>query len=87
MRIWLVLVAGIIFAFVLAHLNFGAAAQAQSPEGQYQITSGSAGGPFGYLLNVQTGVVKFCGGATGGTVCTENLHPNVVVMKSAKDRV
>jgi hypothetical protein len=23
----------------------------------------------------------------GPTVCTENLHPDVVVMKSAKDRV
>lgn len=70
MRMSLVLVAGIVFGFVLGHLNFSAVAQAQSPEGQYQmfITSGSAGGPFGYLLNVQTGAVKFCGGATGGTV-------------------
>ena len=70
MRISLVLVAGIIFGFVLGHLNFGAAAHAQSPEGQYQmfITSGSAGGPFGYLLNVQTGQLQWCGAPTGGPV-------------------
>jgi hypothetical protein len=66
MRTSLVLVAGIVFGFVLGHLNFDAPAQAQSPEGQYQmfITSGSSGGPFGYVLNVQTGVLKFCGGTT-----------------------
>ena len=70
MRISLILVAGIIFGFALAHLNFGAAAQAQSPAGQYQmfITSGSNGGPYGYLLNVETGQLKWCGAATGGTL-------------------
>jgi hypothetical protein len=62
MRIALALIAGVMIGLVLAHLNFGIPAQAQSPDGQYQmfVTSGSSGGPFGFLLNVRTGALKFC---------------------------
>ena len=71
MRISLVLVAGIVFGLVLGHLNFSAAAQGQSPAGQFQmILPTSNTGPFGYLLNVETGALSWCGlqNGTNGTV-------------------
>jgi hypothetical protein len=62
MRSALALIVGITIGFVIAHLNVGIPAQAQSPDGQYQmfVTSGSSGGPFGFLLNIRTGALKFC---------------------------
>jgi hypothetical protein len=60
MRAVLALIAGVTLGFVIAHLNIPA--QAQSTDGQYQmfVTSGSSGGPFGFLLNTRTGTLKFC---------------------------
>jgi len=51
---------------------FGSQPAAQAPQGPYQmfVTSGSNGGPFAYLLNVQTGALRFCGAATGATHIT-----------------
>ena len=54
---------GLIGGFIVAQqLTF---ARAQSPQlGDYQmfVTSGSSGGPFAYLLNTSTGIVRLCNG-------------------------
>jgi hypothetical protein len=61
MRIGFALIAGVMVGFVIAHLNVGIAAQAQSSEGyRMSVTSGTSGGPFGFLLNTRTGALKFC---------------------------
>jgi hypothetical protein len=61
-----ILVSGLIGGFIIAQQLASASAQSNQP-GDFQmfVTSGSAGGPFAYLLNVRTGVVRFCNAARG----------------------
>ncbi len=77
MKIALTLIAGIAAGFALAHLNAGLSAQAQSPEGQYQmlVTSGASGGPFGFLLNARTGALRFCNARVENNVNLSTCFP------------
>jgi hypothetical protein len=63
MKQGLAIMGGIIVGFLIAQQTEFPRATAQTSDGaNYQmfVTSGSTGGPFGFLLNSRTGALKFC---------------------------
>lgn len=71
----LIFAAGLTVGIAASQQLFPSHAQTADSDYQMFVTSGSSGGPFAYLLNVRTGVVRFCNGKSCFAVPTTPTAP------------